>query len=77
MDSFARFQKKEGGINMKDLSDNMEPTGSEKVKNVVCQINKWQVHLVKNNSDLSYNGFEMRLVIHQIELLKFERMELP
>merc|ERR1712153_94931 len=74
---FTRFQKANGGVMMKLLSDNMESISPTRVKNVVCQINDFTACLVKNDTDLSYNGFEIRLIIHSIDLLRNERIEMP
>ena len=37
-------------------------------KNIVVQINKWDVFLVQNDSKMSYKGHEMRIIIHEMEL---------
>mgnify|MGYP006113645439 FL=1 len=56
---------------MSHLFENPEDVeGKEGIqKNVVVQINKWQPFLVKNESEMSYNGYELRVLIHDMELL--------
>lgn len=64
---------------MSHLCDFPEEVEGKKgiLKNVVVQINKWEPVLVQNESDMSYNGYELRMLIHDMELITNQKLEFP
>ena len=63
-ESYKQFRKENSSIRVTDLQD------------IMVQINKWTLEITKSNSLTSYNGLEMKMVIHQMDLKKDFRVEM-
>ena len=64
-DSYKDFRKQNASLRVTDLND------------IMVQINKWSIELAGNSDHFtSYNGIEMKMIIHQMDLKKDFRVEL-
>jgi hypothetical protein len=64
-ESYKQFRNENGSLRVTDLKD------------IMVQINKWTLELTGNSDSFtSYQGLEMKMIIHQMDLKKEFRVEL-